>query len=178
MSPAPSRQQRTDGLVDPSEMDVSRAAGEEMRRTREMRGWSRAHLTAQLPSGIGDRTILSYEHGTRHMTLCRYIEICWVLGADPAVLLARGLQRARVRLETAVLHVDLHELHRDSTNSATFRAMAQWARNALNEHPSGTMTIEPATVRNLAFFVGHPYRDLANYLARFTPDDNAADGGH
>jgi hypothetical protein len=56
--------------------------------------------------------------------------------------------------------------------------MAQWARNALNEHPNGTMTVDPATVRSLAFFVGYPYRDLADYLARFTPDDNDADGGH
>jgi transcriptional regulator with XRE-family HTH domain len=177
-TPAQSRQHRADGLIAASEKQISRAIGEELRRTREMRGWSRVELAAHLPSGIGDRTILSYEHGTRHMTQLRFIEICWALGADPAVLLARALQRARIRVETAVLHLDLHELHRDSTSNERFRSMAQWARNALNEHPTGIMTIDPPVVRNLALFVGCPHLELAKYLARFTPDDNAADGGH
>ena len=46
---------------------VSRAMGEELRRAREARGWSRDYLVSRLPSGIGDRTLLSYEHGTRHL---------------------------------------------------------------------------------------------------------------
>jgi hypothetical protein len=112
------------------------------------------------------------EHGTRQLTVLRLIEICWVLGVDAAALLTRGLQRARIHVETMVLHVDLRELHRDSIRSATFRPMAQWARNALNGHPNGIVTVEPAVVRNLALFIGCPYLDLANYLARFTPDDN------
>lgn len=177
-SPVPSKQHSADGLVDLSEMEISRAIGEELRRTREVRGWSRMQLAAQLPSGIGDRTVLSYEHGTRHMTVLRFIEISWTLGSDPSVLLARGLQRARILVDTTTLHLDLHELHHDSTRSANFRPMAQWARNALNEHPGGIMTIDPPVVRNLALFVGCPHPDLVKYLARFTPDDNDADGGH
>jgi len=58
------------------EKAISRALGEELRREREALGWSRAQLVARLPSGIGDRTLLSYEHGTRHSTALWLIEIC------------------------------------------------------------------------------------------------------
>lgn len=45
---------------DASTRTISRAIGEELRRAREATGWSRGQLVAQLPSGIGDRTLLSY----------------------------------------------------------------------------------------------------------------------
>lgn len=148
---------------------ISRAVGEELRRTREALGWSRGQLVARLPSGIGERTLLSYEHGTRHFTVLRLIEISRALGVDAPTLLARGLQRARVYVETMTLHVDLRALLLDNNN--VFRPMAQWARNTLNEHPDGIVEVESAVVRNLALFVGCSRQDLANYLARFTPDE-------
>jgi transcriptional regulator with XRE-family HTH domain len=163
-----------DALGELSDKAVSRAIGEELRRTREARGWSRDQLVKRLPSGIGDRTILSYEHGTRQFTVLRLIELGRALGVDGPTLLRRGLQRARIYVETMTLHVDLRELLRDSKSSSTFRPMAQWAQNALNENPGGVMDVEPAVVRNLALFVGCLRGDLAKYLARFTPDDHFA----
>lgn len=156
------------GHGEPSDKDISRAIGEEIRRTREARGWTRALLVERLPSGIGDRTLLSYEHGTRCLTALRLIEIGRALGVDAPTLLARGLQRARVHLENIALTVDLHALLHDG--SGTFRPMVQWAKNTLNEHPDGIVDVEPAVVRNLALFVGCTHRELANYLARFVPD--------
>jgi transcriptional regulator with XRE-family HTH domain len=157
---------------------ISKAIGAELRRTREKAGLTREQLVKQLPSGVGDRTVLSYEHGVRLISVLRLIEICWVLGADAAAILTRGLQRARIHMENMALHLDLRELHRECLRSDTFRPMAQWARNALNEHPSGVMAIEPVAVENLALFIGCSYLDLANYLGRFTPHDNNADDGH
>jgi len=66
---------------DTSDKVISRALGEELRRAREALGWSRGHLVARLPSGIGERTLLSYEHGTRHLTALRFVELCRALGA-------------------------------------------------------------------------------------------------
>jgi ribosome-binding protein aMBF1 (putative translation factor) len=43
---------------------ISRAIGEELRRAREASGLTLAQLSARLPSGVGERTLLSYEHGT------------------------------------------------------------------------------------------------------------------
>jgi transcriptional regulator with XRE-family HTH domain len=159
-------------MVEPSEKVISRALGEELRRAREACGWSRLHLVARLPSGIGDRTLLSYEHGTRHLTVVRFIEICRAMAVDSATLHSRALQRARIHVETMNLHVDLRALLLDCNNSAMFRPMVQWARNTLNEHPDGVVEVQPAVVRNLALFVGCLRLDLANYLAQFVPDYN------
>lgn len=161
---------RLEGPIELPDKVISRALGEELRRAREACGWSRWQLVARLPSGIGDRTLLSYEHGTRHLSMVRFIEICWALGVDSATLHARALQRARIHMETMNLQVDVRHLLRDETPA--FRPMAQWARNALNEHPDGVVFVEPAVVRNLALFVGCPRSDLVDYLARFVPESH------
>lgn len=147
---------------------IGRAVGEELRRVREARGWSRWYLAESLPSGIGERTVLSYEHGTRQLTVYRLLELGWALEVDAPTLFARGLQRARILVENMTLTVDLRALLADTRGK--FRPMAQWARNALNEHPDGIAQVEPAVVRHLALFVGCHYRELAEHLARFTPD--------
>ncbi len=157
------------GDHDVAERTISRAVGEELRRAREAKGWSRAQLVIMLPSGIGDRTLLSYEHGTRHLTVLRLVELCRALGVPAPALLHQALQRARIHLQNLVLQIDLRQLLADESD--TFRPMVQWARNKLNENADGVAELAPSSVRELAAFVGCPYRDLANYLARFIPDD-------
>lgn len=152
------------------ETAVTRAVGEEMRRVREARGWSRAQFVKRLPSGIGDRTLLAYEHGLRQLTLARLMELTEGLEVDPAEVVTRGLQRARLHLEHLTLHIDLHTLLTDlGSGRHAFRSMVQWARNALNEHPDGVMEVDAKVVQNLALFAGCSRRELAEYLARFTP---------
>lgn len=112
---------------------LSRAIGEELRRAREAAGWSRLQLVARLPSGIGDRTLLSYEHGTRHLTVLRFLEICRALGVAAPTLLTQALQRTRLELANLVLRVDLHALLNDESD--TYRPMVQWAKNKLNKFP-------------------------------------------
>lgn len=154
-----------------SDRAISRAIGEELRRTREAIGWSRAQLVAQLPSGIGDRTLLSYEHGTRHLAVLRFIELCHVLGVTAPTLLNQALQRAHIHLQNIALRIDLRFLLNDRGDK--FRPMHQWARNKLNENPDGVVELPPPSVRELATFVGCAHQELANYLARFPPDDAA-----
>ena len=147
---------------------VSRMLGEELRRAREALGWSRLHLAEQLPSGIGDRTLLSYEHGTRHLTALRLIELCHTLKTDAPTVLGRALQRARINMEHLLLKVDLRALLKDE--SPAYRPLRQWAKNALNEHAGGTVEITPDVIRNLALFIGCSNEQLT-LLARFLPDD-------
>jgi transcriptional regulator with XRE-family HTH domain len=158
-----------DSPRDESEKAISRALGEELRRAREAKGWSRAQLVSRLPSGIGDRTLLSYEHGTRQLTALRFIELCRALEVAAPVLLNQALQRARLHLQNLVLHVNLRYLLND--RSDTFRPMHQWARNKLNENPGGVVELSPSSVRELAAFVGCGYEELAKHLARFLPED-------
>lgn len=147
---------------------ISWVLGQELRRTREGRGWSRGQLVARLPSGIGDRTLLSYEHGTRQLTVLRLLEICQVLEVSAADVLAHALQRARIHLENLVLRIDLRLLveHRNEQ----FRPMVQWARNKLNKHPDGIAEILPSALVELADFIGCSHRDLTAYMAGFLPD--------
>ncbi len=160
----------TDPQDDVTDKAFARAVGEEIRRAREEKGWSRAQLVAKLPSGIGDRTLLSYEHGTRQLTVLRLHEICRILGVSAPVLLSRALQRARIQLQNLVLHIDLRALLDDKSDR--FRPMFQWARNKLNENPGGVVELEPSSVREMATFFGCSHLELANYLARFIPENN------
>jgi transcriptional regulator with XRE-family HTH domain len=75
---------------------VSRALGEELRRRREALGWSRARLVACMPSGIKGRTLLSYEDGTRQLTVVRLLELCRCLDVPAPVFLTDALRNARV----------------------------------------------------------------------------------
>ena len=155
-------------MTHPDDKRVSVALGAELRRVREARGLTCKQLADLLPSGIGDRTLLSYEHGTRHLTTLRLIELCRAMRVDAPSLLTRALQRARIHMSSLILEVDLRALLLD--DRAQFRPIAQWARNALTMHPDGVMVVEPPAVRNLALFVGCTYHELANHLARFVPD--------
>jgi hypothetical protein len=125
-------------------------------------------MVAQMPSGIGDRTFLSYEHGTRHMTVLRFLESCRTLGVPGPTLLTHALQRAQVELTNLALQVNLRALINDRNDK--FRPMVQWARNKLNKHPEGVVEVSPSSAEELADFVGYTYQELAKYLARFTPD--------
>jgi transcriptional regulator with XRE-family HTH domain len=154
--------------VEVSEKVISRAIGEEMRRARAANGWSREQLVSRLPSGIGARTLLSYEHGTRHLTLLRFIEVCRALGVSASHVLGLGLQRARIYLENLALWVDLRALLADRTDG--FQAMIVWAHNKLIEYPGGIVEVTPTSVRELATMIGSTHRELAAYLTRFTPD--------
>ncbi len=152
------------------ETTITRAVGEELRRVREARGWSRTQLVKRLPSGIGDPTLLSYEHGVRPLTLTRLTELAKALEVEPATIVTRGVQRARLLLDRALLHVDLRALlNHDGLGRGKFRPMNQWARNALNENPRGVVEVDAKVVRHLALFTGCSHQELAEYLAKFTP---------
>jgi transcriptional regulator with XRE-family HTH domain len=157
--------------VEANDKAVSRAIGEELRRAREALGLSRGQLVAELPSGIGDRTLLSYEHGTRHLTVLRFVELSKALGVAAPTLLNQALQRSRIHLQNLALQIDLRFLLNDRSDK--FRPMHQWARNKLNENPDGVVELPPTSVRELATFVGCAYLELANYLARFIPEKTA-----
>jgi transcriptional regulator with XRE-family HTH domain len=147
---------------------VARALGDELRRAREAGGWSRAQFVARLPSGIGDRTLLAYEHGLRHLTVIRLLELSEALGVYPQDVLGKALQRARIHLQNLILLVDLRRLLKDG--SFKFRPMNQWAKNRLNDAPDGVAELTPSAVRELAAFLGSTHHDLANYLAKFLPE--------
>jgi hypothetical protein len=99
----------------------------------------------------------------------RLVELCRALGVASPGLLNQALQRSRLHLQNLALQIDLRQMLHDKSD--TFRPMRQWTRNKLNDNPQGIVEVAPASVRELATFVGCTHRDLANYLARFIPDE-------
>ena len=147
---------------------ISRAVGEELRRAREKRGWSRVQLAARMPSGIRERTLMSYEHGTRQPTVVRFMEICRALGASGPVVLNRALQRAHIHLTNLVLRIDVR--HVLGSSNEKMRPLRQWARNKLTRYPGGIVELPPSAVVELADFMGCSHQALASYLASFLPE--------
>jgi transcriptional regulator with XRE-family HTH domain len=146
----------------------ARAVGTELRLARESLGWSRALLAGKLPSGIGDRTLLSYEHGTRHLTLVRYLEICGTLGFSAPTLLHHALQRARIDMANLPIRVDVRQLiaHKESG----FRSMLIWGHNKLVEDPAGIAELSPSAVSELATLNGCSRTEMTGFLTQFVPD--------
>jgi transcriptional regulator with XRE-family HTH domain len=159
-------------LGEATEKAIARAVGEELRRAREAKGWSRGYLVTRLPSGIGARTLLSYEHGTRHLTLLRFVEVCRALGVAAPTLLIWAFQRARIHLESLVLQVDVRQVVAD--RDTRFLPLVVWGRNKLVRHPAGIIELTSSAVVELADFIGCSKGELATYLARFVPEQEAA----
>ncbi|WP_370973494.1 helix-turn-helix domain-containing protein [Amycolatopsis sp. cg9] len=68
--------------------------GDELRRLRRKRGWTRKHLRQRLTSDISLQTLSTYEHGTRRMSVLRLVELCLAFGECPQDLIAKVHQRA------------------------------------------------------------------------------------
>ena len=147
---------------------IARALGEELRRAREARGWSRALFVKRLPSKIGDRTLLAYEHGLRQLTVLRLLELSQGLGVPASVIVAQALQRARLFLQNITVRVDLRQVLQDT--NVHYRPLVPWARNRLQGSPDGVIEVTPDGVRELAAVMGRTHREMSTYLAKFTPD--------
>jgi hypothetical protein len=150
---------------------LAKALGEELRHLWEKAELSRAQMVARLPSGIGDRTLLAYEHGLRYLTVDRLVELSEDLGVSANVVLGNALQRAHIDLRNLPLRIDLRALLENQNHQ--FRPLHQRAKNKLNHCPDGITEVGPATVGEIALFIGCDHLDLATHLARFVPDDAA-----
>lgn len=148
---------------------LAKALGDELRRAREAKGLSRAQFVAMLPSGIGERTLLAYEHGLRQLTVVRLAELCDALDINAPGTFTHALQRSSLYLEKFVLRVDLNQMLADRGNK--FRPLFPWARNRLNEVVDGVVELTPEAIHELAAFIGQQHSAVAQYLARFTPED-------
>ncbi len=179
--------------ADPSvDRAIARALGVELRRTRIAHDWSRDQFVARLRSGIGYRTLVSYELGQRQLTVARLVELAGELDTTAPELLGRALLAAQIELSNLVLRIDLRRLLADThTNPQTgtsagtsadvgdrFGPIAQWARNRLIEQSRGVVELPPFAVREMAALIGCAHADLARHLTQFSPDVLASSPGN
>jgi hypothetical protein len=101
----------------------------------------------------------------------RFIEVCHALGVSAAELLARAFQRARIRLEALVLQVDLLAVLAD--DAPALKVLHRWAHHKLRRQQSRVAELTPDAVTELADAVGCSKRELADYLAKFIPEERA-----
>lgn len=149
---------------------LAKALGDELRRAREAKGLSRAQFVAMLPSGIGERTLLAYEHGLRQLTVVRFAELCDALDINAPGSFTHAMQRSSLYLEKFMLRVDLNKMLADKGNK--FRPLFPWGRNRLNEvADDGVVELSQEAIHELAVFVGQTHSAVAGYLARFVPDE-------
>lgn len=82
-------------MPDPSSFDI--ALGDELRAVRERHGLTREQAVARIEkvtgAVIGDRTLLTYEHGIRHLTVARLVELATAYGVPVTLILADALRR-------------------------------------------------------------------------------------
>lgn len=135
-----------------------------VRRARESRGLTRAQLVEKLPSGIGDRTLLSYEHGVRFLSVVRFVEICRAIGVPADEVLGRASAMAD-DVRNLSLRVNLRALLRDEDDR--FEAVRLWADRRLDETATPVLLVEPAALREMAAVIGVSHEVLAGYLAEF-----------
>lgn len=160
-----------DGDEDVSAKAFGRILGQEIRRAREAKGWTRLQLVEHLPSGIADRTLLSYEQGIRQLTVLRLVEICRALDVAASDLLDRALVKYG-DLRGFALKVNLRAILRNTHDE--FEPVRRWAAARLEDAPDAPDTpvlLNPDTVREMAVIFGVTHKVLAAYLARFTIED-------
>lgn len=151
-----------------SDRTLTRVLGQELRRAREGRGWTRADLARRLPSGIGERTLLSYEHGIRALTVSRYIEICTTIGVSAAETLDLAMEKAR-NPRAFSFKVDLRAILHDERTE--FEPVRLWARNRLKESSNTKVLLAPMTVREMAAALGFTHAALAAYFVEYIAED-------
>lgn len=160
-----------DTAQDDEDRTFARVLGQELRTARETRGLTRLELVAQLPSGIGDRALLTYEHGIRQLTVARFVEICRALGVAASEVLDRALEKAR-DLRAFSLRINLTAVLRDQRDELA--PVRFWAQHRIEDSPSAEVLLSPAVVRELAAALGFTHTVLARYLVEFSVDDASA----
>lgn len=126
------------------EIDVEtyqRVLGDEIRRLRKQRGWTRKDLNDRLQSDISLQTLATYELGTRQISVVRMVELCLALGELPHELLARVHDRVFTRAPRGRLRVDLREVVRDT--QPELGPLRRWANGRLSD-PEGARSPEVA----------------------------------
>lgn len=143
----------------------ARILGDELRRLRQQRGWTRRDLRKRVPGDLSLQTLATYELGTRACTTARLVEICLALDELPHELLARVHRRVfPADLDTG-LHLNLHAVAYAQTPQ--LQPLRRWAAHHLNHHPTprnAAITLDQTAIEQLAILCNTTVPDLLTHL--------------
>ena len=151
-------------LIDAEE--YQRVLGDELRKLRRSRGWTRKELNQHLQSEISLQTLATYELGTRQCSVVRLVELCVAMDELPQDLLAKVHRRVFVD-EPGRVRVDLRKVAADAP--ADLLPLRRWAEDRLRaagEH-GGEVALDLPALERMAELCGLPTVDLIARLRRY-----------
>jgi transcriptional regulator with XRE-family HTH domain len=137
-----------------------RVLGEELRKLRRRRGWTRKELNQRLQSEISLQTLATYELGTRQCSVVRLVELCIAMDELPQELLARVHRRVftdepgRIRLDLKLVIAD---------DQPELLPLRRWAEDRLRQDDrpaSSEVQFDLAAVERMAELCGLTPTDL------------------
>lgn len=149
-----------------------RVLGEELRKLRRLRGWTRKELNQHLQSDISLQTLATYELGTRQCSVVRLVELCLAMDELPQDLLAKVHQRVFAD-EPGKIRLDLTGIVAD--RQSELLPLRRWAEDRLRQ--PGTLRevqLDQPAVERMAELCGISPADL---LARLRAIANPAPTG-
>lgn len=142
-----------------------RVLGEELRKLRTQRGWTRKELGERLQSGISLQTLATYELGTRQCSVVRLVELCRAMDELPHHLLARVHNRLFGH-DVDQVRVNLLDVVADE--QPELLPLRRWARGRLAAGGSADVRFERATVEQLASLCDLRTEELLSRLKRLS----------
>lgn len=155
-----------DVLIDAEE--YQRILGDELRKLRRSRGWTRKELNQHLQSEISLQTLATYELGTRQCSVVRLVELCVAMDELPQDLLAKVHRRVFLD-EPGRVRVDLRKVVADAP--ADLLPLRRWAEDRLRqagEQGGGEVALDLPALERMAELCGLPTVDLVARLRRYT----------
>ncbi|CAM3158220.1 helix-turn-helix transcriptional regulator [Saccharomonospora xinjiangensis] len=142
-----------------------RILGEELRKLRTRRGWTRKELGERLQSGISLQTLATYELGTRQCSVVRLAELCLAMDELPQNLLARVHDRIFDH-EAGQVRVNLADVVADE--QPELLPLRRWARGRLAAGGSADVRFDRATLEQLASLCDLRTEDLLMRLRKLS----------
>lgn len=146
-----------------------RVLGDELRRLRKQRGWTRRDLNRRLQSDISLQTLATYELGTRQCSVVRLVEICLALDEVPHELLGRVHQRVFSDSPVGRIRLDLRKIVRDE--QPELGPLRRWAKGRLaesNGHHPPDVSLDITALERMAELCGMDTLDLISRLRKIT----------
>jgi transcriptional regulator with XRE-family HTH domain len=142
-----------------------RVLGDELRRVRKQRGWTRKELQHRLDNDISLQTLATYELGTRQCSVVRLAELCLAMDVLPHDVLARVHDRVFSDERPGHLRVNLVKVVSDS--QPELLPLRRWAADRLHQTPSGQPTeihLDLAALEQMAELCGIDTVELISML--------------
>lgn len=117
---------------------VGRAAGLLLRSYRRARGWTISDLRKRMATVLSPKTLVTYETGTRTLSVERFVEQCYALGLEPGAVLTEALGQCTGTeiADAAWIWVDLAALAR-MKSGPQLRPLRRWAAAVIRDLPAG-----------------------------------------